>query len=70
MLVLELYCMSVVAYYACCTALLMTIRSTVSYSRNKDIKNACTNLEAKVKSSALKWGPIWPLWIAKLWLRK
>lgn len=70
MLLLELYCVTVVAYYACCAALVMSARSTLDYTRNKDIKNACMNLEGKIKASALKWGVVWPIWVAKLWLRK
>jgi len=70
MLVLELYGVSVLAYYACCTTVLVCARSTIEYSRNKDIKNACKNLETNIKTSALLWGAIWPAWLLKLWLRK
>ncbi len=70
MLIVELYCASVLSYYACCAAVLICAKSTTNYTRNKDIKNACMNLETKIKSSALLWGGIWPIWLAKLWIRK
>jgi len=68
--ILEVYLQTVLTYYACCATAIICAKSTHGYTRNKDIKNACTNLETKIKNSALLWGAIWPVWLVKLWLRK
>ena len=70
MILLEVYCYTILTYYACCATALMCAKSTHEYTRSKDIKNACTSLETKIKNSALMWGPVWPAWLVKLWLRK
>ena len=67
---IELYVVTVLIFYACCASIFLCARSTKNYTRIKDIKNACTNLERSVKKDAVLWGVVWPIWFVKLLLKR
>ena len=59
----EIYGITVLMCYTVTTAALLCVRETKGYTRNKDIKNACANIEDKIKKEALPWGIVWPAWL-------
>jgi hypothetical protein len=61
--VIELYAASVCIFYGCCATVIMSCREVAGYTRSKDLKNACTHLSNKTKSSGMVWGFIWPVWL-------
>ncbi len=70
MLLLDIYLVSLMVYFACVSTVYICSRAVSEYTRNKDIKNTCSFLIKNVKSQALPWGIVWPVWLAKLALKK
>jgi hypothetical protein len=68
-LILEAYVISIAAFYIQCISIFICSSSIKSYTRSKDIKNACMNLERQLKKSVLM-GSIWPLWLMKLFIKR
>ena len=60
---IELYAVSVCIFYGCCATVLMCSKEVSSYTRSKDLKNACTHLATKAKKVGMSWGFVWPAWL-------